>query len=200
LLNPGSNYYYNARGLKEKYLQGAGDQWYYLLQTGDFYHWGGSVAASTLVANVGVACWTDPSQLWNAPAPTDAAAAYSLRQTYGLTNPGNGYYQNTRGLNEKYLVGTGNQWFYLLPTGDLYRWGGTLAASTLVGNAGVASWYDPSLLWNATPPPLLTAAVSLSGNQLTVNANSFVGTFQVAIEVRDGAVTMTRTFLVTVTP
>src|SRR5262249_10319464 len=127
----------------------AGDQWYYILPGGDFYRWG--VATSVFVANVGGAAYSDPMLLWNAQAPASAASAYSLRQTHGLTDPGHGYYQNTRGLNEKYLVGTGNQWFYLMPTGDLYRWGGTLATSTLVGNAGVAAWFDPSLLWNAVP-------------------------------------------------
>ena len=40
-------------------------------------------------------------------SPDLADQAYSLRQTYGFTDPGNNYYYNIRGLQEKYLQGSG---------------------------------------------------------------------------------------------
>jgi hypothetical protein len=124
--------------------------------------------------------------------------AYQLQQQYGLFNPGNNYYFNYRGQSEKYLQGANNQWFFLLSNGNLYQWAGSIASSTLLATNTL--WYlDPSQLWNAQAPPATTpASVSVTGNQLTITPSStYAGTFQVAATVSDGALTATRTFLVT---
>ena len=45
-------------------------QWFYILQDGSLYHWGGSIAASTLVATLDSSYYNDPSLLWDAQAPS----------------------------------------------------------------------------------------------------------------------------------
>jgi subtilisin family serine protease len=284
-LNPGSNYYFNTRGLSEKYLQGANGQWFYLLPTGALYIWGGSIASST-VLGASSNWWSDPSLLWNAAAPLPVPAtiglsgnvltvatangylgtfqvyvyvsdgwltttrsflvnvpdnppvldpvadqamthlqgsltlalsgndpdgdsltysarvlgysqAYQLQQQWSLFSPGNNYYFNSRGLAEKYLQGANAQWFYLLPTGALYQWGGSLPSSTLLAT-NTAWWSDPSLLWRAAAPTAPTAGVSVNGNQLTILAGGTAGTFQVSVTATSGAASATRTFLVSV--
>ena len=63
-------------------------------------------------------------------AATPAYEAYQARQAKGLVNPGSNYYFNARGQREKYLQGAGDQWYFVLPAGTLYQWGGTFAASS----------------------------------------------------------------------
>ena len=55
------------------------------------------------------------------------AKAYNLDQQFGLNQWNGNYYTNLRGLNEKYLLGSGNVLYYMLPSGALYRWGGSVA-------------------------------------------------------------------------
>src|SRR5262249_857260 len=49
------------------------------------------------------------------------ALAYQLRQQLGLSFAGT-YYTNSWGLNEKWLLGNSNQWYFILPNGELHRW------------------------------------------------------------------------------
>jgi hypothetical protein len=61
------NLWYNWGGKNEKWMQGAGGTWYYILPTGQLYLWDGSGTASgTLVATLETAYYTDPSLLYNA--------------------------------------------------------------------------------------------------------------------------------------
>ncbi|MGE3315232.1 MAG: matrixin family metalloprotease [Planctomycetaceae bacterium] len=46
----GTVYYVNARGVGEKYLMGNNGTWFLLYADGKLYQWGGSLAASTLIA------------------------------------------------------------------------------------------------------------------------------------------------------
>ncbi len=47
----------------------------------------------------------------------------------GLYSTGN-YHQDWGGENEKWLRGDGKQWYYVLPTGEIYQWNGTDTALT----------------------------------------------------------------------
>ena len=71
-----------------------------------------------------------------------AQLAYEWRTTYGLTTTGN-LNQNFRGLNEKYLLGKGNLWYYILPNGELYVWTDSIESSALIGKLTSAYWEDP---------------------------------------------------------
>ncbi|MCI0682005.1 MAG: S8 family serine peptidase [Gemmataceae bacterium] len=127
---------------------------------------------------------------------------YTLRQQLGLTYLGD-YYLNAWGHNEKWLGGASDQWYCLLPNGELRRWAGTmsatLASANLVATVSAACYADPSLLWNAQPSGTPAATLTLTGNQLTLHAGAgYVGTFQVEVTASDGPHNVTRTFRVTV--
>jgi hypothetical protein len=63
------NFYQNYFGSNEKWVQGSGGVWYFVLPTGDFYLWDGSNAAKgTYLGNVGSSYWDDPNRLINPPA------------------------------------------------------------------------------------------------------------------------------------
>ncbi len=120
-----------------------------------------------------------------------AAKAYALDRQLGLWPLGN-YYTNLRGLNEKYLVGTGNQPYYILPSGALYRWGGSIANSTLVDTLSPAYHANPALLHNAVAAPFMlvtdnSVTTSFSDNVLTINrAAGYLNNFFVQVCVTDG--------------
>ncbi len=291
------NEFLNFRGLNEKYLQGAGDTWFYVLPDGEVYQWGGSVADSTLLATLNSDYYDDLSLLYDAAeqpyttfngtvsvtgttltvdpdagvtgvfgvtvtasdgdttdtqtfgvtvtneAPvvasindqtlahnvdsldvtlsaTDgdsdtvtysataaqqdpaAATAYELDQTHNFTaRPGE--YENFRGLQEKYFVGASGAWFYVLPTGAVYQWGGSVAASTLLGTTDSSYHADLSKFYDVEEPEfeaLSTVATSLSGTTLTINPDTtVVGEFTVAVTASDGIAEGTQSFTVTVT-
>ena len=79
---------------------------------------------------------------------------------YGLRQWNGSYYTNTRGQQEKYLVGTasangyselsGYYWYYILPSGDLYEfappYSNTALTGIMVARLGTAYYLDPSLL------------------------------------------------------
>jgi hypothetical protein len=180
--------------MDEKYLVGSGNQYYYILPTGEVYRWGGSVASSTLKATLNSSFWSKPELLWNAQAPALADQAYSLRQTHGFTDPGSNYYFNARGLKEKYLQGNGGQWYFILQDGSLYQWSDSVASSIFL--AKNKAFYDtPTLLTDAQAIIDVSATyVVVSGNGTTNGRLSFVtsavrnftGTLHVVVGVSDG--------------
>jgi hypothetical protein len=127
---------------------------------------------------------------------------YNLRQQLGLTYLGS-YYTNVWGQNEKWLGGAGGMWHCILPNGELRRWAGTMDATltpaNLVATVPAAAYADPSLLWNAQPTQVPPVALSLAGNQLTLQAPAdYIGSFQVEVTASDGRHNVSRTFTVTV--
>jgi hypothetical protein len=104
-----------------------------------------------------------------------ASLASHFNETLKLTKPDSGsfpaYFTNYRGGQEKYLLNPDgvipNRWYYLLPNGDLYRFTGSTASSSLsslqgvlLGNLGSETYADPSLLHEATAGnPGLTVVV-----------------------------------------
>jgi hypothetical protein len=118
--------------------------------------------------------------------------AYLLDQQLGLYFSGS-YSQSYLGLNEKWLLSTGGNWYYIVPDGRLYRWGGS---NPLVATLDSTYWTDPTLLYNAassTVPVTLT----INGNQLTLAPHAgFTSGFGVVVTVSDGSLTSTKSFLV----
>lgn len=59
------------------------------------------------------------------------------------------FYENYGGLNEKWMWSSENGWYYITPSGDLYRWNGIQPSETapltgrLVASPGVAFYEDP---------------------------------------------------------
>ncbi len=79
--------------------------------------------------------------------------AYDLDQQLGLqVHLTEGLAENVRGLGEKYLIDKNGDWYFILPNGEFYKWGGSLAGSILVEMFSSAYSADPSLLYNAQSP------------------------------------------------
>jgi subtilisin family serine protease len=133
-----------------------------------------------------------------------AQKAYNLDQKLKLSQYGGSYSTNLLGAGEKYLRAADGTWYFLLSNGGLYRWGGTIARSTLVDTFSSAYYANPALLWNAqlgtaTSLSSSNVSVSFSGNTLTIKrAAGYTGDFCVYVTVSDGLTTATSSFHVTV--
>jgi subtilisin family serine protease len=139
---------------------------------------------------------------YSAQLQTNGGQAYQLRQQLGLTYAGS-YYLNSWAQNEEWLQGSGTSWYFILPTGNLYRWAGTMTDSLKPANQLASlspSYYaDPSLLWNAQPGGSPPVTVAVAGNVLYVATSpGYAGTFQVNVTASDGQQSTTQTVTVTV--
>jgi len=123
--------------------------------------------------------------------------AFELRQRLGLRSTSKSF--DNLGLQEKWFTGSNKQRFFLLPSGELYRYSGrrgTLAEYTLEGSLGADIYSDPKLLAGLTGP---TVALTISGNQLQIKPRAgYRGSFTVSVSVDDGVVSTVRSFTVTV--
>ncbi len=79
-----SNYYENLRGAGEKYLQGAGNQWYFVLANGEFYRWTGSIAGSQMLETLDTSYHADPSTLHEAQMPGSAPVTLAVNDQTGV--------------------------------------------------------------------------------------------------------------------
>lgn len=131
------------------------------------------------------------------------SADYQVGQQLGLHYAG-GYFQNSIGQNEKWVMGSGGQWYCLMPSGALRRWMGdpanTLAAGALVASLGSAAYADPTRLWTATSGANPNVTLAVAGSQLTIQCDpSFLGSFTVTVIASDGITNVTQAFTVLVT-
>jgi methionine-rich copper-binding protein CopC len=142
---------------------------------------------------------TDPN---NDPLTFSATAQsieYHLDQTLGLTLDGGNDWFNYAGLNEKWMKGNNNTWFYIRPDGRLFRQaGGNIANDPLIEQLSTATYANIALLHSAQPNNA-PATVSVNGSTLLINPNDgFVGKFVVTAAVSDGALTDSEVFQVIV--
>ena len=286
---------FNYRGQNEKYFFGTNRQWFYILPQGEVFRFGGSLAASTSVGQVGESYHADLSSLLNVDEPTQvdpgatltwdsneltiehaggfegtfdvvvtvsdgahhsevqfsytvadrapeidlisdqtivsgddsvtinvnasdadgesvtlAAQAFQFDEIAGRAfaindahnfhaSPSDGY--NYRGLNERYFHGNGNQWHYILPSGEVYRWGGSIPASLQIESLDSSYHADLNKLFNAADPQETAVNVSLAwnGSDLTVTPDpSVVGDFSVEVTATSGSKTTSQRFIVSV--
>jgi len=195
-------YYTNYRGLNEKYLISESGQWYFILQDGSLYRWGGSIGSSVQIDTVSADVWVNPELLHAAPDAATASDLYAVDQSLGLRMHSSGYYTNYRGLNEKYLTVGNGRWYYVLPSGEMYRWGGSIAASYQVDTFSPEVWQHIGLLHNAQASASVPVSLTLDSDtqQLTIDpADGYTGSFYVSVEVSDGIATTSRAFSVDVT-
>jgi hypothetical protein len=130
---------------------------------------------------------------------TAESLAYVLDQQLGLFTDGD-LWQNWGGRNENWLMGNGGQWYFILPNGELYRWDGSgQATGTLVGIPGASYHAQIDQLYNAQPQQP-RAALSISGNTLTINRDDgWIGSVVITVTVSDGTLTDSEMFTVFVT-
>jgi hypothetical protein len=161
-------------------------------------------AAGQTSANVSVSA-TDADQdslTFQAVALTPSALAYQLDQQYGFRAAAANYYLNLQGKNEKWLVSQTNVWYTLLPTGQLYRWAGTMAqtlqSANLVATFDASFYAEPRLLWDARPAVAPALTFIWQGNQLTIQrASTLTGVYFIDVSATDGWLTTKRTMQVT---
>lgn len=131
--------------------------------------------------------------------------AWELDQAHAFYAPqsliDSDYGLNYAGLGERWVQAShgsgGFTWHFITPSGDLYRWEGSVGASTLVAGLGSEFHADPSLLTDAQAMPIHS---NVSDNVLVIDpADGFVGQFDVVLSVGSGATEYTTGFSVTVT-
>ncbi len=133
---------------------------------------------------------------------TDAVAqqAYDLDQQRGFQSAGTDHY-NLRGAGERYFIDGSNNWYFILPNGGVYSWGGSIGGSTLLATLNSTYHTTVSSLYNAQAPnaQVINVGLSWNGNSLTITPpNGFTGSFQVTVTASDGALTASRSFAMTV--
>ncbi len=129
-----------------------------------------------------------------------AQAAYQLDQQLGLGYTGT-YSENTFGLGERWMSGSGGKWYFILPNGELRVWAGSLNASLqpagLIAAFDVQYYNDPSLLWNAQASTGLVPTLAIAGNELTITAPATIGNdYTIEVTASDGKASAKTTFIV----
>ena len=154
------NEYLNWGGLNEKWLQSRSQNgaWYYITPDGGFYQWLGGVASdATQIATLNASYYDDLAQLYNAAEQSansggggTASQAAEIDAALGLHTTGD-LYLNWGGLNEKWLQGTNDVWYFIRPDGRFYEWhGGSIENSTLLYTLDPLYHTDPELLYEAS--------------------------------------------------
>jgi hypothetical protein len=129
---------------------------------------------------------TNPNSLPLTYTVTAQSLAYVLtQQTGSLTYDST--LDNSAGRNEKWLQGPDGQWYFILPSGDLYLWDGSSSATgTDLGRVGTSYYDDPTLLANV-PADQPHATLTVSGNVLTITRDlAWVSGMVVTVTVSDG--------------
>jgi hypothetical protein len=144
---------------------------------------------------------SDPAGLPLTYSAVVDSLAYHLKSTLGLHEAAGGFYTNAYGGGEQWVQGTGETWYYILPSGGFYKWSGVSGqlTGTLVAQLDPSYNANPGLLVNAQPGQG-QAKVSLSGSTLTITPYAgFTGVFYVTATVSNGYLSASQTFQVTVT-
>ncbi len=129
---------------------------------------------------------TDPD---NDPLTYSASAQsieYYLDQTYQFS--GVDYLNNYFGYSEKFLLSSSGTYYYIVPTGKLLQYDGSMDPNTdtLIEQLSTSVYYNTSLLHSATANNA-PAALSMSGKTLTINpTDNHIGRFVVTASVSDG--------------
>lgn len=144
-LHTTGNLYENWGGLGEKWMTSESGHWYFILPSGSLYRWDGTAATAsgTLVANLDPIVHEAPDLLYN-------ASAAKLDQDLGLHSDGN-LYTNWAGAGEKWMRDANDEWYFILPSGDLYKWVQSPTASatgTLVASLESKFHADPTMLFD----------------------------------------------------
>jgi hypothetical protein len=144
-----------------------------------------SIPASQQVLTVLLSA-TNPHSLPLTYTVTAQSLAWVLtQQTGSLTYDSS--LDNQGGRNEKWLEGPDGQWYFILPSGDLYLWdGGSGANGTDLGRVGSSYYDDPTRLANV-PADEPHASLSITGNVLTITRDpAWVSGLVVTVTVSDG--------------
>jgi hypothetical protein len=160
----GGSYFQDYAHMNEIWLMGASNQfgnpWYFVKPDGQLFEWDGTGAAlgSALVFALDPLYYHYPTLLFDATAGT---MDYVLDQALALDFAGT-YAQNYGGRDEKWLLGQGNQWFFIDSVGRFHIWDGTLnrASGPRLTTLDAMFWAQPERLYNAQANEVTAAIVS----------------------------------------
>jgi len=157
------NYATNWGGRGEKWISNANRNWFFILPAGGVYRWtvGTNPAEGELVATLDASFHADPSQLHDAPVPqrgncgqADAddlpTLAHQLDAAHGFVSSPD-YSTNWGRRGEKWLQARNGTWFFILATGELFRWtvGTRPPQGELVATLSADYYNNPALLHDA---------------------------------------------------
>lgn len=174
----------NWGGEGEKWFTGR-DGWYFLKPSGDFHQWDGTLKQATgdLLATLPPAYFHLTDLLLR---PQNEDLAYVLDKRLALqaaSSPA----QNSLGLGEKWLSGSGGAKFYITPDGSLYKQG---AEGAFYAQLGPSYHKEINRLY-AAQPDRFDAKVVDGELKITTKPNYF-GSFVVDVAVSDGVNTTRR--------
>jgi subtilisin-like proprotein convertase family protein len=200
------NSYQNNNGLNEKWFRSLTQSaWFYITPNGNVYRGG----AANPFAQLDATYWVTPAKLLDASQKSvsfvevlsnDDAARLDRQYDFYFTG---GYSQNYYGQSEKWFRSAiDNSWFFILPTGEVRKDGGSFAASTIVPASLDSSFYfDPMKLINGSTnaAPAVTATPNNPNLDLAWNANSVSGKALVSVFASDGIAGTLQSFALDVT-
>ena len=131
---------------------------------------------------------------------------YYFDQTIGLNLSSDLFLNWSGSLNEKWVLSDNQQWYFITPDGNFWRWLGgdrnIAENSELMGTLSTATYDDPALLYDAQPGVVVPLTVSVAGSTLTIDpADGTVGTLSVLVTTTDsGGLEDSRLIRVDVTP
>ena len=147
----------NVFGENEKWFQDRNNNYYALLPNGDLVRYDGVSLKTNEVhpdrqpRRPRVRRSDDPVQRSHHANPPRPRQLEFYRTTFGFYFIGN-YQQNVLGQNEKWFFDRNDNYYALLPNGDLIKYDGVSIATSKahpIANLGVVVYDDPTLLFNA---------------------------------------------------
>jgi ELWxxDGT repeat protein len=147
-------------GANEKWVLGD-DGWYFIKPNGELWKWDNVANSATgkLIAHLAPFFWEHPGRLHDTTAREPLPLI--LDQTLNLRLSGS-YSQDYGGANEKWALGD-DGWYFIKPTGELFRWDGTANAATgaLIAVLDPLFWEQPALLHDRAQASTLDQTLNL---------------------------------------
>ncbi|MFZ5829036.1 MAG: S8 family serine peptidase [Planctomycetota bacterium] len=118
-------------------------------------------------------------------AAIDVQSQHGLYATPAMVE--SNYSYNQCGFQEKWLKGSNDCQYYILPDGRLHRWEGRFAISPVVALLPSTYWSDPAQLTNIQPITVpITATVDANGCVTVTPPAYFMGSITGTVTVSDG--------------
>jgi len=165
-LKSGGSDWHDWGGWGERWISSKNADWYFITPDGAFYRWNGGydLSTSTRIATLDGRYHKDLSLLVDAPTTelmhAQEAAVLDAQLDLSLYRHN---YNNWGGWSERWVRAADQQWYFITPDGDFYRWDGSgdLSSSSLVTRLTADFHTDLSRLYEAGASPLLTSAARL---------------------------------------
>src|SRR5262249_16308406 len=124
--------------------------------------------------------------------------AYVLDQQYGFSSDGD-LREDWGGRRERWFQDADGWWYFILPSGRVFQWGGGDGATgPRIATVGASYYDDPSLVYDAEPDQP-HAALGVADDTLTIEReDGFLGSFVVTVTASDGELADSQSFTVTV--